>query len=105
VDGARHPPGRLPKTDDPEIVECFEYGRARPTLHAPNGDAPRLLIEAWKYARAPLNLAEYAQMDTRWLSELELALAAFLDGQRQQQDISRQMEEALAGRKRSSVVA
>jgi hypothetical protein len=43
-----------------------------------------------------MNLAEYAQINTRWLWELEAALAAWQDGKRQSGDVRRQVAEQTA---------
>src|SRR4029434_83491 len=91
MDGAGVAGSRAPTPDDPALLACWDYGRAHATADQPGVDAPALLIEAWRFARVPMNLAEYSTINTRWLWELEAALAAWQDGKRQSGDVRRQV--------------
>ena len=50
-------------------------------------------MEAWLFARQPLNLREYGEVDTRWYWECRLALNAWADGKAQGGDVARQIAE------------
>ena len=96
MDGSGSSRNHGPKTTDPSITECWSWGYNHADRDGPGSGAPGLLVEAWQLMRAPLNLAEYAEIDVYWYRELGAALAAWNEGRSQKRDIAQRLAQATA---------